>query len=86
MGLCGFKSAPDRHGLVEITYGIEEPHRKCGNATEPVGALVAFGVEPPNLTHLSVLPHSFKSGAESLHSKNARILRSTLKAKREATD
>ncbi len=42
IGSGGFKGAPDADGVVEIAYGIDEPHRGLGYATEVAGALVTF--------------------------------------------
>jgi ribosomal-protein-alanine N-acetyltransferase len=41
-GSAGFKGRPDRHGCVEIGYGIEPGRRGRGYATEAVGALVRW--------------------------------------------
>lgn len=40
VGSVGFKGKPDRHGCVEIGYGIEPGVRRRGYATEAVPALV----------------------------------------------
>ena len=45
VGSCGFKAPPDEFGTVEIAYGIDEPYRGCGYATEAAAALVDFAVE-----------------------------------------
>ena len=41
-GGCAFKGPPDRDGVVELAYGIDEPHRGRGFATEAAGALAGF--------------------------------------------
>jgi RimJ/RimL family protein N-acetyltransferase len=42
IGSGGFKGAPGADGVVEIAYGIDEPHRGLGYATEVAEALVTF--------------------------------------------
>jgi RimJ/RimL family protein N-acetyltransferase len=42
IGSCGFKAPPDDQGMVEIAYGIDEPYRNMGYATESARALVDF--------------------------------------------
>jgi len=42
VGSCGFKGPPDREGVVEIAYFIEEPQRGRGFAKEAAQALVSF--------------------------------------------
>jgi RimJ/RimL family protein N-acetyltransferase len=42
VGGCGFKGPPDPDGVVELAYGIDEPHRGRGFATEAAGALAGF--------------------------------------------
>ena len=39
IGYCGAFSWPDQHGAVEIGYGMAEPSRGKGYATEAVGAI-----------------------------------------------
>ena len=34
IGSCGFKGPPDEVEAVENTYGIDQPYRNCGYATE----------------------------------------------------
>jgi RimJ/RimL family protein N-acetyltransferase len=45
IGSCGFKAPPDEQGMVEIAYGIDEPLRNQGFATESAQALVAYAVQ-----------------------------------------
>ena len=45
IGLCGFKGAPDENGVVEIAYGIDEPYRNRGFATESVGLLTEYAMQ-----------------------------------------
>lgn len=42
VGSCGFKGAPSEEGFVEIAYGIDEPYRCNGYATESARALVDY--------------------------------------------
>jgi RimJ/RimL family protein N-acetyltransferase len=42
VGGCGIKGPPDSEGVVEITYGVDPAHQKCGYATEAAQALIAF--------------------------------------------
>ena len=42
-GLC-FKGAPDANGLVELGYGIDEPYRRRGYATEAVAAILCWAL------------------------------------------
>ena len=42
IGSCGFKGPPDEVGAVEIAYGIDEPYRSQGYATESARSLVEF--------------------------------------------
>ena len=45
IGGVSFKGAPGPDGVVEIAYGIDEPFRRCGYATESAGALVTFAFD-----------------------------------------
>lgn len=47
-GAC-FKGEADEEGAVEIGYGINEPHRNCGYATEAVGALARWALKQPDV-------------------------------------
>jgi RimJ/RimL family protein N-acetyltransferase len=49
VGGCAFKAPPDADGLVEIAYGVDEPHRGRGLATEAAAALVRFALEQPGV-------------------------------------
>jgi [ribosomal protein S5]-alanine N-acetyltransferase len=42
LGGCGFKGPPDSEGVVEIAYGVDPNHRRCGYATEAAQGLIAF--------------------------------------------
>ena len=42
IGSGGFKGEPGEDGSVEIAYGIDEPHRGLGYATEVAASLVTF--------------------------------------------
>lgn len=42
IGDVGYKGPPDFSGEVEIGYGIEAPHRKCGYGLEAAEALISF--------------------------------------------
>ena len=44
VGGIGFKGVPDEEGKVEIGYGINEPFRRNGYATEAVGAMVKWAL------------------------------------------
>ena len=44
VGSCCFKGVPDPEGVVEIGYGIDEPHRCNGYATEAVAGLVKWAL------------------------------------------
>ena len=45
VGTGGFKGEPDASGLVEIAYGVDEPYRSQGLATEIASALVEFAFD-----------------------------------------
>jgi RimJ/RimL family protein N-acetyltransferase len=42
VGQCGFKGPPDKHGVVEIAYGVNSAQESKGYATEAARALVAY--------------------------------------------
>lgn len=44
VGGCTFKGPPDAEGIVEVAYGVDDPHRGRGFATEIAGALVGFAL------------------------------------------
>ncbi len=44
VGQCGFTGPPDADGVVEIAYGVHEPFRGQGFATEAAGALSSFAM------------------------------------------
>lgn len=45
IGGCMFKGPPDADGMVEVAYGIDEPHQRKGYATELSEAMVALAVD-----------------------------------------
>lgn len=47
-GAC-FRGEADAEGAVEIGYGIDEPHRGRGYATEAVGALARWALKQPDV-------------------------------------
>jgi ribosomal-protein-alanine N-acetyltransferase len=42
VGICGYKSPPDRDGIVEIAYGVDPEHQGRGYATEAARGMVAY--------------------------------------------
>jgi ribosomal-protein-alanine N-acetyltransferase len=44
VGGGAFKGPPDASGMVELSYGIDTPHRGRGLATEVAGALTGFAL------------------------------------------
>lgn len=42
VGGCAFKGPPEADGMVEVAYGVDEPHRCRGYATEAAAALTEF--------------------------------------------
>ena len=53
VGLCGFKSAPDASGAVEIGYGLNAEYRGRGHATRAIGLLVLAACEDPTVRVLT---------------------------------
>ena len=49
VGGIGFKGTPDERGDVEIGYGIDEPFRRCGYATEAVAGLTDWALAQPGV-------------------------------------
>ncbi len=49
VGGIGFKGVPDENGYVEIGYGIDEPYRRHGYATEATAALVRWALGQPGV-------------------------------------
>lgn len=45
VGGIGFKGPPDKDGLVEVGYGIDEAHQRKGYATEAVKGVVQWALE-----------------------------------------
>lgn len=45
VGLCSYKTPPDRDGLVEIGYGIAPQRRRRGHATLAVGELILLSAK-----------------------------------------
>ena len=62
-GSCGFKGSPDENGVVEIAYGIDEPHRHRGLATESVGVLTEYALqlEEVRIVRAHTKPENFPS-------------------------
>ncbi len=60
IGAAGFKALPDRHGSVEIGYGVAPPYRRMGFATEAVVAMCAWAFRQPHVTivRAECLPHN----------------------------
>lgn len=52
VGLCGYKRAPDKAGVVEIGFGIAPSCRRLGHATQAVGALVEATARSPSIRGL----------------------------------
>ena len=42
VGICGYKSPPDRDGIVEIAYGVDPEHQGRGYATEAARGMVSY--------------------------------------------
>jgi len=49
IGGIGFKGPPDSDGRVEIGYGIFEAYRRCGYASEAVGAMLNWAFAQPGV-------------------------------------
>jgi [ribosomal protein S5]-alanine N-acetyltransferase len=45
VGSCAFKGPPNADGAVEIAYGVDEPHRRRGFATQAAEALTTYALE-----------------------------------------
>lgn len=58
VGQCGFKGPPDKDGVVEIAYCVEEDCRRNGYATEAAEALTAhaFNHDGVRLVRAHTLP------------------------------
>ena len=52
IGDCGVHGAPDAAGDVEIGYGLAEPHRGHGYASEFVAALVGWLLRQPDVARV----------------------------------
>jgi [ribosomal protein S5]-alanine N-acetyltransferase len=63
IGGVSFKGAPGPDGVVEIAYGIDEPFRQRGYATESAGALVTFAFDDPRVR--LVCAHTLPAAAAS---------------------
>jgi [ribosomal protein S5]-alanine N-acetyltransferase len=50
VGSCAYKGPPDASGGVEIAYGVDEPHRGRGFATQAGEALTAFAFTQPGVS------------------------------------
>jgi len=59
IGICGFKSKPDRRGSVEISYSVLRSWRIQGYATEAVARLVTWAFSHQNVVQVTAetLPH-----------------------------
>jgi [ribosomal protein S5]-alanine N-acetyltransferase len=44
VGGCAFKGPPDADGVVEVAYGIDDPHQRKGYATEATEAMVSLAL------------------------------------------
>lgn len=49
VGGVGFKGAPGPDGAVELGYGIDQPYRCRGYATEAVGAMLRWALAQPGV-------------------------------------
>lgn len=60
IGTAGFTGPPDKHGEVEIAYGVDTEHQGKGYATEAAEALVlfAYGHESVRLVRAHTLPET----------------------------
>jgi len=63
IGSGGFKGEPGSDGVVEIAYGIDEPHQRRGYATETAMALTAFAFSDPRVR--LVCAHTLPDGVAS---------------------
>ena len=63
IGSCGFKGPPDPVQVVEIAYGIDEPFRTKGYATESAQALLDFATTRSDVS--SVIAHTKAEGIAS---------------------
>ncbi|GAA2125514.1 GNAT family N-acetyltransferase [Actinomadura napierensis] len=49
VGHCGFHSAPDENGTVEISYSVDPAHRRRGHATAMLAALLDRATAEPSV-------------------------------------
>jgi [ribosomal protein S5]-alanine N-acetyltransferase len=63
IGGGSFKGAPGSDGIVEIAYGIDEPYRRQGYATEIAAALVSFAFADARVR--VVCAHTFPAAGAS---------------------
>ena len=63
IGSCGFKGAPDEHGVVEIAYGIDDPYRNRGFATESARMLTEYALtlDEVKIVRAHTKPENFPS-------------------------
>ncbi len=50
VGVCAFKGPPDAYGTVEIAYGVDEPFRRRGYATQAAEALTKYALSSGAVT------------------------------------
>jgi RimJ/RimL family protein N-acetyltransferase len=53
VGACGYKTAPDADGWVEIGYGVAETRRGRGHATRAVAEMIALAAADPHIRALT---------------------------------
>lgn len=49
VGTVGFKGPPDPDGVVELGYGVLEPFRRRGLASEAVRGMIEYAFDDPNV-------------------------------------
>ena len=74
VGSCGFKGPPDESGMVEIAYGIDEPYRNQGFATEAAGALTEYGLSLNEVRVVRANTKSENAASERTLTKNGFVL------------
>lgn len=52
VGIAGYKGPPDAEGMVEVGYGVMEPHRRRGYASEATAGLVERAFADPRVTRV----------------------------------
>ncbi len=53
VGACGYKTAPEADGWVEIGYGVAETRRGRGHATRAVAEMIALAAADPHIRALT---------------------------------